>query len=355
MRIVILHNQVLPDAGPDNLDTLVQARAVAEALKQRGHRVTTRELGADVWRTLESIREESAHVVFNLIESFEGSDNGAALLLSMLEELEIPFTGSDSEALRLSTNKLLAKQILRSQGIPTPNWYDLCDFGGNPSGLPELSGTFICKSVDEHASWNLDHASVVQAADRNELLQYLRQRMRSHSGKWFAEAYVPGREINIGILETAQSPLLLPPAEMLFEGYAAGDWKIMDYASKWDLETDNRRISRSYDFDAADTRLLEAVRDSARKVWKAFGLRGYARIDFRFDPDSPDAQPMVIDVNANPCLAPDAGFAAALEQEGLSYAEGIQLIAQAGAALGPRSPKNSGGGQHAAEEYEPVF
>ncbi len=351
MRIVILHNQVLPDAGPDNLDTLVQVRAVAQALKQKGHRVITRELGSDVWRTLESIREESASVVFNLIESFEGSDNGAALLLSMLEEVSIPFTGSDSEALRLSTDKILAKEILRTHSIPTPDW---CDASGN-SGLPGLSGTFICKSVDEHASWNLDHASVVQAADRKELVHYLRQKTRAHSGKWFAEAYIPGREINIGMLETAQGPLLLPPAEMLFEGYAPEEWKILDYASKWDLETDGKQINRSYAFDASDTRLLQSVRESARKVWDAFGLRGYARIDFRFDPDAPDALPMVIDVNANPCLAPDAGFAAALEQAGMSYADGIHHIAMAGAALGPRSSKNAGGSTMAAEEYEPAF
>ncbi len=316
MRIVILHNQVLPGDGPDSMDTLVQVRAVAQALKHKGNRVITRELGTDVWRTLESIRNESADVVFNLIESFEGSDNGAALLLSMLEELEIPFTGSDSEALRVSTDKLLAKRVLRTHAIPTPDWF-VCDADtGHLPGPTNLSGTYICKSVDQHASWNLDHGSVVSVTSREELAVELRKRMREHNGNWFAEAYVPGREINVGMIETEDGLVILPPAELLFEGYAPEEWKILDYASKWDLETDGKQINRSYDFAPTDSLLLQDIRDSAARVWEAFGLRGYARVDFRYDPSSAEPRGMVIDVNANPCLAPDAGFAAALEQMG---------------------------------------
>jgi D-alanine-D-alanine ligase len=51
-----------------------------------------------------------------------------------------------------------------------------------------------------------------------------------------------------------------------------------------------------------------------------FALDGHARVDFRVDGSG---MLFVLEVNANPCLSPDAGFAAALEQAGVDYAEAI--------------------------------
>jgi D-alanine-D-alanine ligase len=61
----------------------------------------------------------------------------------------------------------------------------------------------------------------------------------------------------------------------------------------------------------------------AKKCWQVFGLGGYARIDFRVDADG---QPWILEINANPCLSPDAGFAAAVKQSGLTFAEAVGRI-----------------------------
>ena len=57
-----------------------------------------------------------------------------------------------------------------------------------------------------------------------------------------------------------------------------------------------------------------------------FGLSGYARVDFRVDGAG---EPFVLEVNANPCLSPDAGFAAAATQAGLNYRHVVQQILEA--------------------------
>jgi D-alanine-D-alanine ligase len=70
--------------------------------------------------------------------------------------------------------------------------------------------------------------------------------------------------------------------------------------------------------------------------WHHFGLRGYARVDFRVDGHG---RPWILEVNPNPCLSLDAGFAAAIERAGMTYDEAIGRIVQdAWAAAGYHDP-----------------
>ena len=67
----------------------------------------------------------------------------------------------------------------------------------------------------------------------------------------------------------------------------------------------------------------------SRRCWNLFGLRGYARVDFRLDHQG---QPWVLEVNANPCLSPNAGFAAALEAAEIPFADALHRIMNDAAA-----------------------
>ncbi len=63
-----------------------------------------------------------------------------------------------------------------------------------------------------------------------------------------------------------------------------------------------------------------------------FQLHGYARVDFRVDHSN---RPWILEINANPCLAPDAGFVAAARQAGLSFSEIIQRLLAAVSGWNP--------------------
>jgi GNAT superfamily N-acetyltransferase len=73
----------------------------------------------------------------------------------------------------------------------------------------------------------------------------------------------------------------------------------------------------------AEPALQERLSQLARDCWLAFQLGGYARVDFRVD----DAgQPWILEINTNPCLSPDAGYAAALRQADITFAKAVQRI-----------------------------
>jgi D-alanine-D-alanine ligase len=143
-------------------------------------------------------------------------------------------------------------------------------------------------------------------------------------GPFFAEAFVEGREFNLSLLETAQGPRVLPVAEILFVDFPADRPRIVDYEAKW--ATDSAvyaNTPRSFDFAAGDAALIAELSELSLAAWRLFGLAGYARVDFRVDAAG---RPTILEVNLNPCLAPDAGFVAAAARAGLDYDAVISSI-----------------------------
>jgi hypothetical protein len=120
------------------------------------------------------------------------------------------------------------------------------------------------------------------------------------------------------------SPEALPPAEILFSAYPPDKPRIVGHRAKWQADSfEYQNTPRRFDFDAADGPLLDQLRDLARRCWTLFGLGGWVRVDFRVDAAG---RPWILEVNTNPCLSPDAGFAAALHRASVPFDEAIRRI-----------------------------
>jgi D-alanine-D-alanine ligase len=118
--------------------------------------------------------------------------------------------------------------------------------------------------------------------------------------------------------------MVLPIPEIEFVDYPASKPRIVGYAAKWHEDSfECRNTVRRFVDPAQEGALCAELGRVALKCWDIFQLRGYARVDFRVDADG---TPWVLEVNANPCISPDAGFAAALEEAGTPYEEGIERI-----------------------------
>ncbi len=316
MKIAILHEDIAQGAGPDEQDTLAQAAFTAEGLKMLGHEP----LRVFVSLDLEKLREELVRlrpaVVFNLVESLAGSGNLIHVVPALLDALKIPYTGAKTEAMFVTSNKLLAKQRLIEVGLPTATWLA---GSGDSAGAFE-KGQWIIKSVWEHASIGLDEDSVLLVERGEEIADAMALRKQSLGGACFAEKYIDGREFNVSLLAGDA----LPPAEILFDAYPAGKIRVVGYRAKWEEESfEYAATRRSFSFSRADKPLLERLVQLSLQCWRVFGLRGYARVDFRVDDVG---APWILEVNANPCLSPDAGFLAAAAQARLSFPDVLRRI-----------------------------
>ena len=333
MKVAILHNAVADSDSATDRDVLVQVQAIEQALCTLGHVPRRIACTLNLEAVEESLTMDRPGVVFNLVESLGGSDRLAHLAAVLLDDLDLPYTGTHSTNLHLANNKPAAKERLRSAGLPTADWA----VGTAPyaAGQSTIAPPYIIKAVWEHASVGLDDHAIIRSGDGSTVAEQIESRSRQLGRRCFAEQFIEGREFNLSLLANGASPHVLPPAEIDFSAFPKGKPRIVGYAAKWDekaFEFDN--TPRKFDFPAADAPLLDTLRGLALDCWRLFDLRGYARFDFRVDAKG---RPWILEINANPCLSPDAGFAAALARAKLPFVRAVEWILE-DAHRGPGHP-----------------
>ncbi len=328
MRVLILHNRVSAQAAPDELDVLVQVEAVGAALRSLGHEFEARGCDLDLSGLPLLLRELRTDVVFNLVEGLEGQGRLIHVAPGVVETQRVRLAGCPAEAIFQTSHKVLAKGLLRQAGLPTPDWLGdgLADAAADP-GMGTAS-RWIVKSVWEDASIGMDDSAVVDGGAVGARAE-LARRLDRPGAPWFAEAFVEGREFNLGLLDGPGGPTVLPPAEMTFQDYPEGKPRIVGYAAKWHEDSfEYSHTVRRFDLPAHDRALVDEMKRQALACWRLFRLRGWARVDFRVDEAG---RPFILEANANPCISPDAGFVAGLARAGISYDEAIGRIVDSAA------------------------
>jgi D-alanine-D-alanine ligase len=327
VNIAVIHHEVRAGAPADERDVLVQTDVVREALMRLGHRAYVQACTLDMENARQKLTRSRADGVFNLVETLEGTGRLIHLFPALLDVMGLPYTGSGSLQMLTTSNKVLAKWILSSSGLPTPLWV-----GPFPEdiALPGKIGTggeneemWIIKSVWEHASVGLNERSVLRASSAR-VREILPERSREIGGPCFAEIFVSGREFNLSLLSGENGPEVLPPAEILFVDFPDDSPRILDYRAKWDETSDAyRQTPGNFETAPGDLGLVDRMSEIALRCWEVFNLGGYARVDFRVDREG---IPWVLEVNTNPCLSPDAGFAAALDRAGIPFVVAVERI-----------------------------
>ena len=334
MRVAVVYNAVAKESSLDESDVLIQVDAVEQALKQSGHRVVSLACGLNLSAVQNRLMKIQPDIVFNLVESLNGQDRLSHILPALLDSMGMPYSGSKSEALHFTSDKILAKLWMVEANLPTPPW-----LGPYPPNGPFLtkhleaaraafraqSGMrWLIKSLWQHASSGLHEDELILGENADLIQTQLPKRAAQLGGACFAEAFIDGREFNLSLLADSHGPQVLPPAEIIFDDYPDDKLHIVGYRAKWEKDSyEYNHTPRRFDFPPQDAELLMRLDHMAKRCWQHFGLGGYARVDFRVDTDG---QPWILEINTNPCLSPDAGFAAAVHQSGLTFAEAVDRI-----------------------------
>lgn len=330
MRIGILQSRDTTLAFGSKQDALAVAavgdevRAIHAACAALGWTALDVEASRDPQATLENLMAARADVVFHLAESIGGEARFEAAAAWLCEWARIPYTGSGPVALTLALLKPHARAVLAAAGVPTPfgftleradaPWPDA--FTSAPPGR-----AWIVKPSREDASHGIELASVVRT--EAELRARADHVIRTYRQSALVEEFVDGREFNVSLVAGEAGVLVLPLAEIDFSGFPADAPRLVTFQAKWDESSAEYQGSPAVPARELAGPLERAVRARALAAWQALDLAGYGRIDLRLDPER---GPLVLDVNPNPDLSPDAGLARAAARGGLPYAQLIERI-----------------------------
>ena len=188
--------------------------------------------------------------------------------------------------------------------MPTPDWVVAAD-----SHTEALPPPYIIKAIWEHASLGLDDHAVIREGDGTTICDQIESRSRQLGQACFAEAYIEGREFNLSLIATGDGPRFCRRLKSIFQLFLKGNressatrpngkpvrWNTWARRGSSIFRPTTRRCSTGCGRWPCDA--------GSRSIYPGM------RVDFRVDERG---RPWILEINANPCLSPDAGFAAAL-------------------------------------------
>jgi D-alanine-D-alanine ligase len=236
--------------------------------------------------------------------------------------LKIPYTGAGPLALGTALNKPRVKDILTAHGIRTPRSQVFLPTG-KLTVDPGMKFPLFVKPAGEDASVGISDESVVYSP--SELRKQIRYIFEEFQQPALVEQYIDGRELNVAILGN-KPPVAMPISEIDFSGLTAGMHKIVSYEAKWMHGTVAYEGTRGICPAVLPAAVEARVRGIALRCFELIGCRDYARVDFRL---SKDNVPYVLEVNPNPDISDDAGFARSARAHGLTFSETIGRIVEA--------------------------
>ncbi len=301
---------------------LEEREHVQRALQQKGYKATLFNMNGDVQRLLDFVKRKQPDVIFNLCESVGNESTHEMHVAGLYELLGIPYTGAPAFVLGSCLNKARTKEILSSHGIKTARYAIVKNIGELQEENLDLKYPLIVKPSREDASTGIDNASVVE--DFASLKKKVRTVFSEYDQPALIEEYISGRELNVAIMGNKR-PIVFPISEIDFSGLPANYPKIVTYNAKWMQGTIEYTGTVGVCPAPVPSEVEKKVKEIALKCYRVMGLRDYGRIDFRIDKNN---VPYVLEVNPNPDLSDDAGFARSARTHGLTFEDTIVKIVE---------------------------
>jgi D-alanine-D-alanine ligase len=259
---------------------------LAAALETLGHRPERVGRGIELARRLAS--GERWDLVFNLAEGVSGRSREAQVP-SLCELFGQPYTFSDPLTAALTLDKPLAKRVVRDLGLPTAPFavVSRCE----DADEIDLPLPLFVKPIAEGSSKGVTRRSKVIC--RDELRDRCAELIAAFAQPVLVEAYLPGREITVGIVGNGGSARAVGTMEVTFAN--GSDREFYTALNKGEFE---ERVTYNL---LNGGRLAGSARQIALAAYDAFGCRDAGRVDLRC---GEDGEPNFLEINPLPGLHP---------------------------------------------------
>ncbi|HZF02199.1 MAG TPA: D-alanine--D-alanine ligase [Methylomirabilota bacterium] len=273
--------------------SLRSGAGVVKALRSLGHTVVELDPKTPDW-----ILPPDTKVV--CLAPLHGTYGEDGTVQRQLAQLDVLYTGCDSEASRIAFDKVLTKQKCIEAGVPTAKFVVV---NSEKTPLPkDLQLPLVVKPVRQGSSVGLQF--VERAEDwQNALVEALK-----FDSEVLVEEKIAGRETTVGILDGKALPIVEVRPK-------AGAY---DYKNKYTVG--NTEYFCPAEFDAATTQRIQVA---ALGAFHAIGGRDYARVDVMV---SADGLPVVLEVNTLPGMTETSLLPKAAAAAGISYEELCQRM-----------------------------
>jgi D-alanine-D-alanine ligase len=283
--------------------SLTSGARVEDALERLGHAVVGVDFGADLVERLAAQAPDAAFVALH------GGDGEDGTVQELLEVLGIPYTGSGVLACVRCWDKVLAKHLLREEGIPTPDFHAFSETAfrelGAAQALPAIERALAFPLVVKPAAGGsaLGIKFARTAADVPAALVSA----FSYDRKVLLERHVPGRDLAVSIIDEDGEPRALPIVEAI-----PNEKDFYDFEARYE-------IGRTRFVCPAE--LPEEVAARAQELavatYRALGCAGFARVDLMLHEDG--ERLFVLEANTVPGLTGTSLLPQAAEAAGISF------------------------------------
>lgn len=255
-----------------------------------------------------------ADCVFLALHGGQGEDGTVQAVLDMAG---VPYTGSGHLASALAMDKHLSKVVMRDAGVSTADWIMAEARGVDAEAVvAQLGLPLIVKPSKQGSTVGL---SIVR--DSSDIAAAVAEAFR-FDDEVMIERFVPGRELTVGIVGDEALPAIeIQPVKELY-----------DYECKYTPGMAAEFVAK------LDEQTSALLADQALKTFRALKLGGYARIDFRLDPDG---QPWCLEANTLPGMTPTSLIPQGAAAAGVLFPDLCERIVQLALAESPAGRRPS--------------
>jgi D-alanine-D-alanine ligase len=328
LRVALIYNAYTDSQPDEKSDTgsvhylRQMIRGIARGLRRLRHDVVVLPLAGDLSVLQRKLNRLRPDVVFNQYDDVVHGALYEMRVAAFIRMLGYPMTGSPALGLGLSRYKYMSLSLLKGAGLPVPPSTALVE---RLSDIEEHKWVFplIVHAAQEHAGIGLDRNSVVLT--KTALKEKAREILRTYKQPALVQHFLQGREFNVGLLG-GRKIQVLPLAEVDYSQLPRKIPPIMSYAAKWVETSVEYQRTKVICPARVDAPLAASISKTAAKAFRSVGGWGYGRVDIRLDEDG---QPVILEVNCNPCLDSGMGLARSAEQAGIDYPQLLQTIVKA--------------------------